>query len=230
MDGDGDEDLVVGNLGLNYKYKASAEEPFEVYSYDFDNNGSLDIVLSYYEHGVAFPVRGKDCSTQQIPSLKEKFDTYEEFGGSNLSDIFGAKLNTALNFQAKTFASAYLENLGDGSFDFKPLPSLAQVSSVNNILIKDYDADGFKDLLISGNLHSSEIETPRNDAGTGLLLKGNGQGDFIPVPLPESGFSAAHDAKDMKTIRVGNREIILVANNSYYLQTIEYIQDMLSMK
>ncbi|WP_170110486.1 VCBS repeat-containing protein [Flavilitoribacter nigricans] len=230
MDGDGDQDLIVGNLGLNYKYKASSEEPFEVYSYDFDNNGSLDIVLSYYEHGVAFPVRGKDCSTQQIPSLSEKFETYEEFGGSNLNEIFGSKLNTAQNFQAKTFASAYIENLGDGQFEWKPLPSLAQVSSINNILIKDYDSDGFKDLLVSGNLHSSEIETPRNDAGTGLLLRGNGRGDFVPVPVRESGFFAFHDAKDMKTIKVGNREIILVANNSYYLQTFEYLGELLSMK
>ncbi|MCB0628900.1 MAG: VCBS repeat-containing protein [Saprospiraceae bacterium] len=223
MDGDGDDDLVVGNLGLNYKYKASEEEPFEVYSYDFDDNGKLDIVLSYYEHGVSFPVRGKDCSTQQIPSLKEKFETYEEFGHSNLGDIFGPKLNTALNLQAKTFASAYLENLGGGSFIFKPLPNLAQVSSINNILIQDFDQDGYKDLLVSGNLYSSEIETPRNDAGTGLLLRGNGKGDFVPVPLPVSGFSAPLDAKDMKTVQVGKREIILVANNSDRMQTIAYV-------
>lgn len=229
LDGDGDADLVVGNLGLNYKYKASAEEPFEVYSYDFDNNGSLDIVLSYYEHGVAFPVRGKDCSTQQIPSLREKFDTYEEFGHSNLSEIFGPKLNTAMNLQANTFASAYIENLG-GRFDFKPLPNLAQVSSINSILIRDFDLDGFKDLLVSGNLFVSEIETPRNDAGAGLLLKGNGQGDFSAVPLPESGFSAPHDAKEMQMIKVGNREIILVANNDDFLQTIEYTQQPLAVR
>ena len=221
MDGDGDEDLVVGNLGLNYKYKATSEEPFEVYSYDFDDNGSLDIVLSYYEHGVSFPVRGKDCSTQQIPDISEKFPTYEEFGGANLVDIYGTTLNTALNLQAKTFASAFIENLGGGRFDFIPLPRLAQVSSINNILIKDYDLDGHKDLIISGNLYQSEIETPRNDASIGLFLKGNGQGEFVPVSVTESGFFAPHDAKDMKTIKVGNREIILVANNSDFLQTIE---------
>ncbi len=230
MDGDGDEDLVVGNLGLNYKYKATPEEPFEVYSYDFDNNGSLDIVLSYYEHGVAFPVRGKDCSTQQVPTLGEKFDSYEKFGGSNLGEIYGNTLRTALNYQAKTFASAYIENLGDGSFDFKPLPNLAQVSSINNILIKDYDLDGYQDLVISGNLYQSEIETPRNDAGYGLFLKGDGKGSFVPVPLAESGFLAPHDAKDMKSIQVGNREIILVANNRNYLQTIELVQELLSAR
>lgn len=222
MDGDGDQDLVVGNLGLNYKYKASPEEPFEVYSYDFDDNGSLDIVLSYYEHGTPFPVRGKDCSTQQIPSLSKEFDSYEKFGESNLLDIYGTTLKTALNLQVKTFASAYVENLGNGRFDFKPLPNLAQVSSINNILIKDYDLDGNKDLLISGNLYQSEIETPRNDAGAGLLLKGNGKGEFVPAPLAESGFFAPNDAKDMKSIMVGKREIILVANNSHVLQTIEY--------
>ena len=150
MDGDGDMDLVVGNLGLNYKYKASQEEPFEVYSDDFDQNGSQDIVLSYYEHGESFPVRGKDCSSQQIPTLKEKFPTYEEFGGSNLQDIYGVKLESALNLEAYTFASAYVENLGNGQFEFKPLPNLAQVSSVNNILIADYDEDGHQDILISG--------------------------------------------------------------------------------
>ncbi|WP_242203089.1 VCBS repeat-containing protein [Aestuariivivens insulae] len=222
MDNDQDSDLIVGNLGLNYKYKASVEEPFEVYSYDFDNNGSLDIVLSYYEHGIAFPVRGKSCSTQQIPSLKEKFPTYEAFGNSDLADIYGTSLSDALNLKSKTFASAYIENLGEGHFNIKPLPSLAQVSSINSILINDYDSDGNKDLLITGNLFTSEIETPRNDAGTGLLLKGNGAGDFHPTSIKESGFFTPGDAKQMKTIKVGDKQIILVANNNDYLQAIEY--------
>ena len=222
MDNDGDQDIIVGNLGLNYKYKATAKEPFEVYSYDFDENGSLDIVLSYYEHGIAFPVRGKSCSTQQIPSLSKKFQTYEAFGDSDLKNIYGASLETALNLKAKTFASAFIENNGDGSFNVKPLPTLAQVSSINSILVDDYNADGHKDLLISGNLYTSEIETPRNDASTGLFLKGDGKGDFKPVSINESGFFAPNDAKAMKVIKVGNKEVILVANNNDFMQAIEW--------
>ena len=131
-------------------------------------------------------------------------------------------MNEALNLKAKTFALTYVENIGNGSFKIWVLPSLAQTSSINNILIKDYDLDGNKDLLISGNLYQTEIEIQRNDAGTGLLLKGNGTGDFTSVPITESRFFCANDAKDMKTVKVGKREIILVANNSHYLQAFEY--------
>lgn len=222
MDKDGDEDIIAGNLGLNYKYKASKEAPFEVYSSDFDNNGSLDIVLSYYEHGIAFPVRGKSCSTQQIPSLKEKFPSFEEFGSSDLQGVYGESLKDALHLQAKTFASVYIENDGNNGFSLKPLPSLAQVSSINSILINDYDKDGHKDLLVSGNLYTSEIETPRNDAGTGLFLKGNGKGDFVPLAINESGYYTPNDVRNAKKISVQGKEIILVANNDDFLQAIEY--------
>ncbi len=227
MDNDGDDDIIVGNLGLNYKYKASVEEPFEVYSYDFDKNGSLDIVLSYYEHGELFPVRGKSCSTQQIPSLKEKFPTYEQFGDSNLGNIYGNSLEDAFHLNAKTFASAYIENKGNGSFHIDPLPNLAQVSSINSIMVKDFNLDGHKDLLIAGNLYQSEIETPRNDASTGLFLKGNGKGDFLPVSILESGFYAPYDAKNMNVIKVRDKEIILIANNNDFLQAVEFIRETL---
>lgn len=222
MDNDGDEDYIVGNLGLNYKYKASRNEPFEVYSTDFDNNGSIDIVLSYYEHGEVFPVRGKDCSTQQIPDIGKQFGSYEKFGDSNLLEVYGESLKEALNLQSKTFASAYVENLGNGSYKITPLPNLAQVSSINNILVNDYNGDGHKDLLVSGNLYSSEIETPRNDAGTGLLLNGDGNGRFTPISIQSSGFFAPHDAKDMKTINVQGKDVILVGNNSGVFQAIEF--------
>ncbi|TNJ45630.1 VCBS repeat-containing protein [Tamlana fucoidanivorans] len=222
MDGDGDMDLVVGNLGLNYKYKASVNSPFQVHSYDFDKNGTQDIVLSYYDHGQVYPVRGKSCSTQQIPSLSEKFPTYESFGDSNLLDIYGNDLNNALNLKAYTFASYYIENIKGTSFKMHKLPMLAQISNINNILIEDFDSDGNKDILVSGNLYGSEIETPRNDAGIGLFLKGNGQGDFTPIPTLKSGFFTPHNAKSMEKITINNINAILIGNNNEAIQMISY--------
>ena len=222
MDNDGDQDIVVGNLGLNYKYKASTAEPFEVHSMDFDENGSMDIVLSYYEHGELYPVRGKSCSTQQIPEISEKFPTYEDFGISNLRDVYGSDLDKALNLKAHTFASLYIENLGNKSFKVKPLPKLAQVSSINDILIRDFDNDGFKDLLLAGNLFTSEIETTRNDAGIGIFLLGNGSGNFIPQSVSQSGFYAPLDVKNMQFLKGVNQELILIANNNDRLQAIGY--------
>ncbi|MEP2240186.1 MAG: FG-GAP-like repeat-containing protein, partial [Maribacter sp.] len=223
MDGDGDEDLIVGNLGLNYKYKASIETPFEVYSGDFDKNGTNDIVLSYYEEGKLFPVRGRSCSIQQMPSLEKKFPTFKSFGEADLSTIYGADLEKSFRLKANTFASYYLENIEGKSFRKHLLPQLAQVSSINNIIADDFDKDGKQDLLVSGNLYASEIETPRNDAGVGLFLKGNGKGDFNVVPVLESGFFAPHDAKDMQLLKYGNTAALLVANNNNFIQLISVL-------
>ncbi len=222
IDNDGDNDLVFGNLGLNYKYKTSKEKPFQIHSYDFDKNNSSDIVLSYFEEGDLYPIRGRSCSIEQIPSLNKKFPTYESFGNSNLRGIYGEDLDKALNLKARNFASVYAENINGISFKTKHLPKLAQVSSTNSIIIEDFDLDGNKDLLLSGNLYTSEIETPRNDAGIGLFLHGNGKGDFEEVPVTKSGFFAPHDAKDMKKIKIGNKNGILVGNNNHYLQAFIY--------
>jgi hypothetical protein len=222
LDEDGDDDLVVGNLGLNYSYTASEENPLEIFSYDFDRNGRLDIVLAYHENGLLYPYHGRDRSVKQMPALAKEFDTYEKFSKATLDEIYGESLKEAYNLKAKTFASAYVENIGEDGFRICPLPSLAQASSINNILIKDYDMDGNKDILVSGNLYQSAIEIPGNDAGTGLFMKGNGKGAFIPIPIVESGLFVPLDSKDMKTIKVGDKEIILVVNNSNKLQAIEY--------
>ncbi|TXG38646.1 VCBS repeat-containing protein [Seonamhaeicola maritimus] len=222
MDGDGDNDLVIGNLGLNYKYKASENTPFQVHSYDFDKNGSNDIVLSYYDHGQVYPIRGRSCSMEQIPSLKNKFPTFESFGNSNLNDIYGDDLNNALNLKAYSFASYYAENISGKDFKLHPLPNLAQTSSINNIIIEDFDQDHNLDILISGNLYASEIETPRNDAGIGLFLKGNGSGEFKPQTINQSGFYAPFDAKDMKKIKIGKANAILIGNNNSYIQVFQY--------
>lgn len=221
FDNDGDQDFIAGNLGLNYKYKANDNETFDIYFNDFDNNQSGDIVLSYYNDGEKFPLRGRECSSQQMPGIKSKFKDYESFSKATLEDVYTEKsLENSLHYQIKSFTSSYFENV-DGKFIRHDLPNLAQLSSINQILIDDYNKDGNLDALIAGNLHSSEVETPRNDASIGLFLKGDGTGGFKGIRAIESGFYAPGDVKDMAKIKVGNEDYILVAKNSDFLQWVK---------
>lgn len=221
-DQDGDPDLIAGNLGLNYKYRASFEQPFQVYSDDFNQDGQNDIVLSYFEEGKCFPLRGKQCSSEQIPELKKKFETYHEFGVATLNEVYGEQqLNNALQLNARTFASAYLENTG-ASFEVRPLPNEAQVSNINSTLVHDFDGDGHLDLAVCGNLHTSEVETPRNDASYGLVMLGDGKGSWQPVSPAQSGLYLGGDVKGIYPIKLGARgELgLLVATNDAPLRLL----------
>ena len=223
FDNDGDSDYVLGNLGLNYKYKASPEEPLHVYGNDFDQNGTLDIVLGYYNQGVCYPVRGRECSSQQIPLIKTQFPTYDAFGGASLAEVYGSALNEGLHYEAKNFASTYMENLGNGRFSLKPLPVEAQFSTVQGIIVHDFDEDGNLDLLIAGNFHVSEVETGRADAGIGLFMTGDGKGDFVPIPPTDSGFKADLDVRDLTLAHsTKGKPLIIVANNNDRMQVFRY--------
>ncbi|PRX45697.1 FG-GAP-like repeat-containing protein [Salegentibacter salegens] len=220
FDNDGDQDFIVGNLGKNYKYTASEDATFDIYFKDFDGNNNNDIVLSYYNEGEKFPLRGRECSSQQIPGIKEKFPDYESFSTATLEEVYSEKdLENSLHYQVKSFSSIYLEN-ADGKFKIHELPNVAQISSINQILVKDYDNDGHLDALIAGNLFWSEVETTRNDAGYGMFLKGDGTGNFEEVVPAQSGFFLPGDVKDMETIKVENREIIIAVKNNSPVQYI----------
>ncbi|MDN5211382.1 VCBS repeat-containing protein [Fulvivirgaceae bacterium BMA12] len=211
IDQDGDMDLVGGNLGWNYKYKTSEKEPFQVYRNDFDNNGTQDIVLGYFNDGKLYPVRGRQCSAEQMPFIKQKFPTYDLFGKAELDDIYGkASLNQSLHLITDTFASSYLENLGNGKYAIKKLPIEAQLSAVNGIILRDFDGDLNMDLLLAGNHYASEVETPRNDAGIGLWLRGDGKGGFEPVAAKTSGLYATGDTRDLDMIRLANGDLGLL--------------------
>ena len=224
FDNDGDQDYIIGNLGLNYKYKANPEETFDVYFNDFDGNNKNDIVLSYFNEGEKFPLRGRECSSQQIPGIKEKFKNYESFSNATLEEVYTEdRLESSLHYQVKSFASIYLENR-NGEFIIRELPNLAQLSSINQILVEDYNKDGHLDALLAGNLFASEVETPRNDAGIGLFMQGDGKGGFKPISASESGFYTSGDVKDMTKITLNNKDYIIVAKNNDYLQWVEINQ------
>ncbi|MEM0996206.1 MAG: VCBS repeat-containing protein [Bacteroidota bacterium] len=214
VDGDGDEDFVAGNLGLNTKYRGNFAAPFLVYSGDLDENGQSDIVLGYHQDGVPYPVRGRQCSSEQIPDLKTKFPNYNTFAEASLVDIYGGALDKSLHYAATWMHSSWIENLGNGKFAVHALPSEAQVSPVNASVVYDVDGDGQQDLLLAGNMFGAEVETCRHDASVGLVLRGNGRGDFTPVPFARSGFFAQGDVKDLvKLRRADGRTLIVVARN-----------------
>ena len=218
LDNDGDLDIVAGNLGLNYKYKASRAEPFKIYANDFDANGQLDIVLGYYNNNKLYPLRGRECSAQQIPSLKKKFPNYTTFSKASLSDVYSPEiLETALKYEAVTFANSVFIN-DSGTFIQKPLPHYAQTSSVNTMIIDDFNNDGTLDIVMAGNLFGSEVETPRNDGSYGILLSGTGNGEFKPISPTESGIHITGEVKEIKTIAIKNQgNCYLVARNSMEL-------------
>ena len=221
FDNDGDVDLILGNLGLNYKYQASEEKPFRVYLNDFDKNATYDIVLSYKSDDTEYPVRGRQCSSQQMPSIKEKFKNYNSFASASLEEIYSDKiLEESLKYEITSFQSVYLENK-DGVFSAKELPYQAQLSNINSIVVKDVDSDGNLDALLGGNLYNAEVETPRNDASYGLWLKGDGKGGFRTQLPRESGLVMRGDVRNIKTIQVGQETHLIVAKNDEAIQQIK---------
>ncbi|MEM8906701.1 MAG: VCBS repeat-containing protein [Bacteroidota bacterium] len=214
FDQDGDEDFVIGNLGLNYKFHASNEKPFHVYCDDFDGNQTMDIVLAKYDGDTRVPIRGRQCSSEQMPFVAQKFPTYNAFADASVDDILGEQIGEALHYEARIFESIILVNEG-GQYQIKKLPVEAQFSTINGIVPGDFDDDGHIDLLLAGNMYGSEPETTRADASIGLLLKGDAQHNFTALAPSESGFVVPYDVKDLQTIQLGKNKqtAILVTCN-----------------
>ncbi|MBO0323633.1 VCBS repeat-containing protein [Muricauda sp. CAU 1633] len=214
LDGDGDTDFVLGNLGENYKYQATEENPFKIFAKDFNASGSTDIVLSYPQDGNYYPVRGKQCSSEQIPELKKKFKDYNSFAQADINTIYSDMgLSDALEMKASTFSSMVLRN-DNGHFSKIKLPSYAQISSINDILIDDFDGNGSQDLVLAGNLYTSEIETTRNDASYGCFITFDGGLENMTAIKPStSGLFIRGDAKKVGKINIGGQHCLIVAIN-----------------
>jgi hypothetical protein len=223
FDMDGDIDFVAGNLGLNTQYKVSQSEPMRIVAKDFDMNGSLDPVCSYWVQGKNYPIYHRNLLLSQIPSLQNRFKTYEAYARATFDDIFPAEeLKDAYIRDSRFFESAWIENTGNGTFKIHALPVEAQVSPVFGILTGDYNADGKPDILLSGNSYSSNVYTGQYDASIGLLLAGDGKGGFSAVPGRESGFFADGDAKGIALLSMKDgSSLILAAQNSDSLRVFK---------
>jgi hypothetical protein len=213
--GDGRVDFVVGNLGLNSRLRATATEPATMYVKDFDGNGFVEQIISYYNGGVSYPLPLRDDLIKTLPFLKARFLNYKDYARTTVADIFPAKdLQDAVLKQAHTFATTLVRNNGDGSFTLAPLPLEAQLAPVYGILADDFDGDGKADLLLAGNFDGVKPEIGRLSASYGLFLRGDGRGAFTPARAAESGFLVPGQARDIQRIETRRGDLYVVTRNN----------------
>lgn len=222
INNDGLKDYVVGNVGLNLKFKANPKKPFKIYSNDFDNNGTNDVVLSKEYNGEYVPVRGRECSSQQMPFIKEKFESYASFANATLKDIYGEKLASSYEKETTQFQSILLINKGDGTFSIKPLPIQAQQFPILNSVFLDVNKDGYEDCIIAGNIFETEVETPRLDAISGLVLLSNKNDGYTVVDYEKSGIYLQKNVKDMTVVNLKNKPLLICTNNNSDLNTFKF--------
>jgi hypothetical protein len=222
LNGDGRQDLVLGNLGLNSYIRASRAEPARLYVHDFFGNGTLEQILTFYKHGVSYPLAGRDELVRLMPQLGSRYPSYAAFGASRVKDIFPAsELRRARVLEADVFASSLALNKGNGTFDLRPLPHEAQFAPVYASLAEDFDEDGHTDLLLAGNFYGVTPLQGRYDASYGLVLRGDGTGRFEPVGIESSNLLIEGQVRHMALLRRANGEpLILVARNDDRLQIL----------
>jgi len=214
IDNDGDDDYIIGNLGLNNKFKASKEHPFKVYANDFDNNGTNDVVFAKFYKNDYVPMRGKECTTQQMPYVADKFKDYHSFASSKLLDILPKdKVKDAIIYEINNFESILLIN-DNGVLNRQILPIQAQISPIKRSIVDDFNNDGFKDLLLVGNHFGVEVETVRYDAGYGSLFIGDGKNHFKFLTPVESGVYIPRDSRGIQQVKIKNESLLLITNNN----------------
>ena len=222
IDNDGDIDFIVGNHGLNSRFKASVEAPISCYVNDFDNNGSIEQIVCNYNEGKSYPLVLRHDLIKQLPHLKKKYVYYTNYKGQTIEDIFTSEeLKNSIVHEVTMLESILLINNGDASFKIKPLPTESQFAPIYAISASDFDKDGVIDLVLGGNLYNVKPEIGSYDASYGQFLKGTGNGDFTVYSTVESGLFLDGEIRDFKIFSHKQNDLLVVSKNN---STVDFYQ------
>jgi hypothetical protein len=215
IDSDGDVDYFLGNAGTNLQFKASEKQPVQLNAADFNQDGTLDPILTYYIKDQSYPLASRDELLDQVASLRKKFIKYEDYAKATIEDIASKEqLEKSYKFEAILLQSCWLENINGIELKLKPLPVMAQLSSVNGFLHYDLNGDSQKELLVVGNFFPYKPQLGRSDASTGLILRFQ-NGDFKVDNSTISDVWFSGDIRDITLLNFknGEKRIVVSRNN-----------------
>lgn len=214
IDADGDQDLILGNRGENFYLSGSSDAPLKLWVKDFDNNNTIDKILTRTIDGKDKPVLMLGDLTSQIPSLKKKNLKHSEYALKSIQELFSEdELKNVLTWHANYFKSCVAINNGNGEFKLEPFPDRVQLSSVNAILCKDLNNDGLKDVVLGGNDSGFLPQFSELDASYGHVLLNN-KGSFKLVDNKTSGFFVKGEIRSLKELKINQLDNILVGINN----------------
>lgn len=222
VDNDGDMDLLAGNLGTNTKLRKRKNSHLQIHVKDIDNNQTLDHILAYSIDNKWYPIAYKDELGKQLPLINKRFTSYKDFAGKTINEIFQPhELKDAEVLEVNMFESVYLENKGNKQFEIHQLPVEAQVSKIFAFHIGDMDGDKKPDVLLGGNFYGASPYQGRYDASYGLVLKGDGKGNFQPVLPTQSGLLLEGEVRKIASLKTADGELLLVARNNMPIQVFK---------
>ena len=225
FDNDGDIDFVVGNWGENSLLNASIQKPINLYEADFDENGKSEALITYAYKNNEILLPTRDALFKQMPSLNKRFKTYTEFAETNFDEIFTkTQLKNAQKRQVFNLSSSYVENLGLGKFKIHRLPDMAQWSTIQTLLVDDFNEDGFNDLLLAGNLYEVNTQIGRLDASHGLLVLNDSKGGFYTSIELNKSFNIKGPARSMKKIKIKDTNFYLISVNNDSLNVLKKLR------
>ena len=216
----GQTDYIVGNVGLNTLYQASEAYPVYITAKDFDHNGGYVPIPSLFlpaKNGELkeFPANGRDEIIERLPTLRKRFNTYNSFASITMGEMFSPEVSKdAQRLKATMLQSCYIRNDGNGKFAMIPLPQQAQVSGLNGMVVDDFDGDGNLDVVMNGNDYGTEVSIGRLDALNGLVLKGNGKGDFAPLSILQSGIYIPGNGKALVKLQGSQNNYLVAASQN----------------
>ena len=220
FDNDGDIDYIAGNLGTNSYYRVSNQYPAHIYAADFDQNGSYDAIPSLFLPAVdgskkEFPAFGRDDMTKQMILMRGRFPKYHKYALATIDSVLTpAMKKQAYTLTANNLQSCYIQNLGNDKFQIKPLPIQAQFAPLYGMVAEDVDGDGNLDVVINGNDFGTEVGTGRYDALNGLILKGDGKGNFKPLTIQQAGIYIPGDGKALVALRSVDNSLLIAASQN----------------
>ncbi|HEV8272886.1 MAG TPA: VCBS repeat-containing protein [Chitinophagaceae bacterium] len=221
FDNDGDIDYVVGNLGENSFYKGNEKYSVSVYAKDFDGNGIMECVPTKFILDTTdgqlkeFPAQTRDDVVDHMPFIKKRFLSYRSFARATINDLFTPEqFKGIMKFSANYFKSSFIRNNGNSKFSIEPLPDIAQFSVINGMIAEDFDGDGNLDICMNTNDFSTEPGNGRYDALNGLILKGKGDGHFIPLSIVESGIFISGNGKGLSKLKAADGSLLLAATQN----------------